>query len=246
MINGPPRTHLMELRDVRWQVGSKVILHDISFSINPGDFITIMGPSGAGKSTLIKLLVRLMDCSEGEIFLEGVNIQQLNVISLRRQVGLILQDSYMFEGSVRDNIAYGPKLQGKDLDEKTMLDLLHHVHLPVTILDQNAVTLSGGERQRVALVRMLMNTPKVLLLDEITSSLDPTAAHNVEQLIMSLRETLGLTLIMVSHDVEQAKRLGGTCIFLMQGTIEEIGTAKDIFSNPKKDLTRRFIEGEVE
>ncbi len=246
MSKDPSLTHLLELRDVRWKVGSKVILHDISFSVNPGDFITIMGPSGTGKSSLIKLLVRLMDCSGGEIFLEGVDIRQLNVISLRRQVGLLLQDSYMFEGTVRENIAYGPMLQSNNLDDKKMVNLLQHVHLPQSILDQIALTLSGGERQRVALVRMLMNDPKVLLLDEITSSLDPTSTHNVEQLIKSLRDTLGLTIIMVSHEVEQAKRMGGTCIFLVQGTIEEMGSSKDIFTHPRSDLTRNFIEGAEE
>ncbi len=241
-----PSTPLLELKGVKWQVGSKVILHDVSFSVEPRDFITIMGPSGAGKSSLIKLLIRLMDCTSGEILLEGVDIRQLNVISLRRRVGLLLQDSFMFDGTVRENIVYGPKLQGNELDEQKMVNLLQHVHLPQSILDQEALTLSGGERQRVALVRMLMNDPKVLLLDEITSALDPTSSHNVEQLIKSLRDSLGLTIIMVSHDVEQAKRMGGTCLFIVQGTIVETGFSKDIFSNPKKDLTRRFIEGEVE
>ncbi len=205
-----------------------------------------MGPSGAGKSSLIKLLVRLMDSSAGEILLEGINILQLNVIELRRRIGLLLQDSYMFEGTVRDNIVYGPKLRSEIVDDNKILDLLNHVHLPVSILEQDAVTLSGGERQRVALVRMLMNDPKILLLDEITSALDPTSTHNVEQLIKSLRDTLGLTIIMISHDVEQAKRMGGTCVFLVKGTIEEMGPSKDLFTHPKSQMTREFVEGDVE
>jgi len=239
-------TPVLQLKNVKWEVGLKPILHDISFSVEPRDFVTIMGPSGAGKSSLIKLLVRLVDCTAGEIFLEGTDIRQMNVIQLRRQVGLLLQDSYIFEGTVRDNIVYGPRLQGKDPDERKMVDLLQHVHLPLSILDQVAATLSGGERQRVALVRMLMNDPKILLLDEITSALDPASTHDVEQLIKSLRESLGITMIMVSHDVEQAKRMGGTCIFLVQGRIVEIGASKDIFTHPRNDVTRKFIEGEWE
>lgn len=237
---------LLELKHVNWQVGTKVILHDITFKVQSRDFIIIMGPSGAGKSSLIKLIIRLMDCTAGEILLENMDIQHINVIELRRRIGLLLQDSYMFDGTVRENVAYGPKLRNIEVDEKRMADLLHHVHLPPSILEQDAITLSGGERQRVALVRMLMNEPKILLLDEFTSALDPTSTHNVEQLIKSLHDSLGLTIIMISHDVEQAKRMGGICVFLVNGAIEEIGPSKDIFTNPKSQLTRKFVEGNEE
>ena len=151
----------------------------------------------------------------------------------------------MFDGTVRDNLAYGPALQKKPVDDMKMVQLLSHVHLPREILDQDAGKLSGGERQRVAIVRMLMNEPKILLLDEITSALDLSNELMVEDLIKQLQASTGITIIMISHDFEQAKRMGGKTAVLANGTILEYGPVSDVFFHPKNELTARFLKGGI-
>jgi len=240
-----PFAPLLELCNVSWRVGAKTILRDVSLVITSGEFVSIMGPSGSGKSSLLKLIVRLIDMTDGAILLEGQNILEMDVIHLRRQIGLILQDSHMFDGTVRDNLAYGPLLQNKPVNEAKMLRLLPFVHLQSDILDQNAAELSGGERQRVAIVRMLMNEPKILLLDEITSALDLGTTLLVEDLIKSLQASTGITIIMISHDFEQAKRMDGTCVFLADGTVVESGPSVNIFNKPQNALTAKFLQGEL-
>jgi len=126
-----------------------------------------------------------------------------------------------------------------------MLRLLSDVHLPPEILEQDAGKLSGGERQRVAIVRMLMNEPAILLLDEITSALDLSNALMVEGLIKQLQASTGITILMVSHDFEQAKRIGGTAMFMVNGTIIETGKASDLFSHPQHESTARFLAGGI-
>jgi putative ABC transport system ATP-binding protein len=234
---------ILELQGVAWGPAGKAILHDVSLDIGPGEFISIIGPSGAGKSSLFKLIVRLIEMSSGTIRFQGDNIKTIDVIQLRRQIGLILQDSHMFEGTVRDNLAYGPWLQKKLVDENKMLKLLSDVHLLPAILDQDAGKLSGGERQRVAIVRMLMNEPKILLLDEITSALDLANMLMVENLIKQLQASMHITMLMVSHDFEQAKRMGGKTAFLATGTIIESGPVADVFARPKHDATAKFLNG---
>ncbi len=234
---------ILELHGVSWRAGGRQILNDISFDVAVGDFVSFIGPSGAGKSSVFKVIVRFIEATSGSIMLEGKDIKSIDVIKLRRQIGLILQESYMFDGTVRDNLTYGLKLQGKAVDEKKLELLLTHVHLSTNFLDRDAAELSGGERQRVAIVRMLVNEPKMLLLDEITSALDLANALLVEHLIVELQKSLGITIVMVSHDFEQAKRMGGRAIFLANGVLIEQGSVGELFARPKNELTARFLQG---
>src|SRR5271157_697832 len=234
---------ILTLEDISWQVGSRQILNDVTFDVGSGDFISIIGPSGAGKSSLFKLIVRFIEFTSGSIYFEGQDIKNMDVIQLRRCIGYILQEAFMFEGTVRDNLTFGPFLQKKKLDEERMRDLLSHVHLSEEMLDQNASKLSGGEKQRVGIVRMLMNEPKILLLDEITSALDLANVLMVEELIKELQGSMGITILMVSHDFEQARRMGGRTIFMANGKIVESGLVEDVFGHPKQDLTYRFLHG---
>jgi putative ABC transport system ATP-binding protein len=234
---------MLELRGVSWRSGGRPILNDISFDVAAGDFVSVIGPSGAGKSSLFKVIVRFVESTSGTILLEGKDIKTMNVIQLRRQIGFLLQESYMFDGTVRDNITYGLKLQNKPVNEAKIKQMLAHVHLFSDDLDRDVAELSGGERQRVAIVRMLLNEPKILLLDEITSALDLANTLEVEHLIAELQKSLGITIMMVSHDFEQAKRLGGRTIFLANGAIIEQGSVNDLFLHPKNELTIKFLQG---
>jgi len=236
---------ILNLEDVSWQAGNRPILNDITFDVDPGDFISIIGPSGSGKSSLFKLIVRFIELTSGSIYFNGQDIKKLDVIQLRRNIGYILQEAFMFDGTVRDNLVFGPCLQKKNVDEERMRDLLSHVHLPEEMLDQDVSKLSGGEKQRVGIVRMLMNEPKILLLDEITSALDLANVLMVEELIKELQASMGITILMVSHDFEQARRMGGKTIILVGGRIVESGLVEDVFAHPKQDLTYKFLHGGV-
>jgi len=236
---------ILELDSVSWCAGQRTILHDVSLVIQAGEFVSIIGPSGAGKSSMFRLIVRFIETTSGRILFEGQDIKEIDVIQLRRQIGLLLQDSFMFEGNVRTNIVYGPKLQNMPVDEEKLLRLVSEVDLPQEILDQDASKLSGGERQRVAIVRMLMNEPKILLLDEITSALDLSNELMVESLIKEVQASLGITILMVSHDFDQARRMGGSTVFMANGTVVETGLATDMFAHPKNELTAKFLEGDL-
>ena len=203
--------------------------------------LTIIGPSGSGKSTLITLLNRLSDPDRGRLEFAGRDIREWEVTELRRRVGLVFQNPVMLPGTVRDNVEYGPRLKGERLGAE-VVNLLSQVGLPASLLDRPAQDLSGGEKSRVALARTLANRPEVLLLDEITASLDPVTGREVEELIASLRRSLGLTCVWVTHDLRQAERVGTQAWFIEDGLLAESGSSATFFGSPSPRL-RDFAAG---
>ncbi len=195
--------------------GSQRVLTDVSFTVKPGEVVMILGPSGSGKSTLLRTLNRLIEPPPQSIYFQGEDITTIDVIQLRRKVGLVFQQASIFFGTVYDNLMYGPNLSGKTLTEQRAVELLQTAGLPASFLYKNASQLSGGEAQRVALARTLANQPQLLLLDEPTSALDPIATRNVEDALLAL----DLTLVWVSHTIEQAQRVGARILFLQTGSV---------------------------
>ncbi len=195
------------------------VLHDISFDVDPGETLIIIGPSGSGKSSLLRCLNRLNDWEKGTIMLNGVDTKTLPVIDLRCKVGMIFQKVAPFEGTVRDNIAYGPRIRGQSLSEDRVLELLELASLEVGLIHKDAHALSGGQEQRLAIARALANEPDVLLLDEPTSSLDPIATRHVEESMHRLKSQLGLTQVWVSHTIEQARRVADRVLLLDAGRV---------------------------
>ncbi len=151
---------ILRVENLAWSVNTIQIIKNISFSLARGEFISLIGPSGAGKSSILRLLVRFVEFQSGKVLFNNQDICQMDIISLRRNIGYISQEVFLFDGTVRDNLAFGPKLQNLPADEQKMIDLLDHVHLNPEMLDRMTNHLSGGERQRIAIVRMLMNSPK--------------------------------------------------------------------------------------
>lgn len=200
----------------------------------------LFGPSGAGKSTLLHLFNRLSDPEEGSIQYLGKNLQDYGIIELRKQVGLVMQAPNLFPGTVLDNLKFGPSLHGewKDSNAKSLLEA---VQLPLDYLNRAIDQLSGGEQQRVSLARTLANKPSVLLLDEPTSALDQHTTEEIEQVLEGLAVEQGVTLIMVTHHLDQAKRLGSRGIFLADGEIVEEGNIEDLLSNPKTEELTSFM-----
>jgi putative ABC transport system ATP-binding protein len=236
---------ILQVKNISWSVNNKPIIQNISFELPAGGLVSLMGPSGAGKSSILRLIVRFVEFQSGSVLYQGQDICRMDVINLRHNIGYLLQDAFLLEGTVRDNLVYGPRLRGLSVDDEKMIELLDHVHLTPSILDEMVNHLSGGEKQRVAIVRMLMNSPKILLLDEITSALGLTSTLMVEELIQDLREKLNLSIIMVSHDLDQAERMDGTLIFLVKGQIIEMGPTEDVLHNPQNSLTQAFLKGEL-
>jgi putative ABC transport system ATP-binding protein len=215
-------------------------LHDVSFCVRESQMTAIVGPSGSGKSSLLKLVNRLESPKSGHILFHKKNITEYPVTQLRRQIGMVFQESYLFDGTIEENISYGPMLHGmwfKGMEKK----LLELVGLPVSFLSRKAGELSGGEKQRVAIARTLANNPKVLLLDEITSALDISSVELIEGLLTTLMKEKEITMMMVTHDLKQAERLSHQTIFISKGKIVEQEETRNIFTHPKTEEMRRFL-----
>ncbi len=236
-------------RTVRREDGSReriCVLREVSLGVDEGQVLAIVGPSGAGKSTLLRLLNRLEDPDEGEILLDGTPLCELDVLDLRRRVGMVFQQPALFEGTVAENIAYGPRLRGRwrGVDEGAVRGLLHMVGLPAEYAARQAQELSVGEGQRVAIARALANEPEVLLLDEPTSALDPGAARYVLETIREINARLKLTVVMVSHTLEHAREVAQRAALLIGGKLVEEGPAEVVLQRPRTELGRRFVAGE--
>ncbi|WP_270179267.1 ABC transporter ATP-binding protein [Alkalihalobacillus sp. CinArs1] len=215
---------------------------NVDFELMEGTLTTVIGPSGSGKSSLLMLLNRLTDPEEGEISYKGRPMSDYPIDELRRKVGMVFQQANLFDGTVEDNLKFGPSLK-KDWDSKLGVSLLQKVHLPEDMLTKDVEHLSGGEQQRVALARTLANDPDVLLLDEATSALDMRTVELIEELLDCLVTEEGKTIVMITHDLKQAKRIGTYTLFMNEGSLEEKGNSKELFNNPTSEALMRFLEG---
>ena len=201
--------------------GGRVVFEDVSAVL--GDGATgIVGPSGVGKSTLLRLLNRLADPVSGSVCYRGRDLRDCDVLALRRDVGLVCQVPGLLEGSVADNLLYGPRLAQRGVDVAASLAM---AGLDPTFASRQAAALSVGEQQRVMLARALALGPSVLLLDEPTSALDESTTAAIEATLGDLRERLGLSLVLVTHDGDQAQRLVDRVLALEPGALREMPTA---------------------
>jgi ABC-type phosphate transport system ATPase subunit len=221
------------------------ILHDISLEIPAGSVTAVIGPSGSGKSSLLRCLNRLWEPPPGSIFIDGGDITAMNVLLLRRRVGMLFQTPALFEGTVADNIVYGPGLQGRQLTSQEIAELLQMADLDAGLAEKPVDQLSGGQAQRVSLARTLANQPDVLLLDEPTSALDPAATHKIESTIRILRDTLNLTVLWVSHAFEQVERTADRIVLLVDGRVAETGEAGHLLSGVHHHLIDDFAAGKL-
>lgn len=194
------------------------ILKGVDLRVSRGELLTIMGPSGAGKSTLLRLINRLSEADSGAIIFNSINIKAYDPRELRRRVGMVFQIPIVFKGTVRDNIAFGKKLWNTDANVDA---LALEAGLPLTLMDADAANLSVGEKQRVTIARALANKPEALLLDEPTSSLDKASAEKVESLLLRLQVEHGLTMLWVTHDRAQSRRISRHNYVLEDGTLRE-------------------------
>ncbi|MFW9799661.1 MAG: phosphate ABC transporter ATP-binding protein PstB [Candidatus Thorarchaeota archaeon] len=248
--------HKIEVRNLTTWFGAKKILKDISCYFEDNSVTAVMGPSGCGKSTFLRSINRLNDTigsfrMSGEILLEGENVYALDadVYELRRRVGMVFQRPNPFPMSVRENVTYGPKLHGtKDEDklEKILKDSLKRAAVWDEVkdsLEEPAPNLSGGQQQRLCIARALSVDPPVLLMDEPVSALDPISAGKIEELIVKLKEDY--TIILVTHNVQQAFRVSDQAAFLYLGELVEFDKTSRIAEAPADERTEAFITGRI-
>jgi UDP-glucose/iron transport system ATP-binding protein len=217
---------LFELRDVSLVRGDRRVLDSVSAAI-PAGATAIVGPSGAGKSTLLRLLNRLADPDSGTVSYRDRPLNQYDPLALRRQVSLVPQLPALLEGTVGSNLAYAARLAGKEPDAERCLDL---AGLDAEFAPRDVAKLSVGEQQRAMLARALVQEPTVLLLDEPTSALDPAARDAIEATLAALRSELEISIVLVSHDPEQARRLGEWVVRLEHGRVTESGPLEEVLA----------------
>lgn len=228
------------LQDVSYETEENKIIQGITGTFNKGKITAIIGPSGAGKTTLFRLCNGLLSPSDGNILIDGKDILTFDPVSLRRQVGIILQQAIMLEGSVRDNLALPLQLAGKELDKNEAERMIQVVGLDLDILDRNSRDLSGGQKQKVSIARTLLNEPEILLLDEITSSLDRVSKQDIEKLITQINRETGTTVIWITHNLEQAKSVANEVWVMIEGRVAEAGPI-EILEHPENVDVKYFV-----
>lgn len=219
---------LFELEDATYSRSGKAVLRDFTARL-PIGASCVAGPSGSGKSTLLRLLNRLADPHSGRVLYEGVDVQELDPLALRREVSLVPQLPALIDGTVHENIAYGPRLAGRSFDTRSCLEL---AGLDPEFEGRDASKLSVGEQQRVMLARALALEPRVLLLDEPTSALDEGARDAVETTLRALRARTAISLVLVTHDTQQARRLADYVVRIEAGRVAAQGPAPEVLGDP--------------
>ena len=194
---------IIRLENVGFQAGKHEILTNINFTVEEGQLITVTGPSGGGKSTLLKLIGLLNSPTTGSIQYQGKNIFEYEPTEYRKEVSYFFQNAVLFDDTVRDNLSFPAKIREIEFDESRAIEGLNIVQLPSTYLDKPIQELSGGEKQRVALIRNLMYPPKVLLMDEVTSSLDKENRDIVVSFIRRLNEEEKVTVLWITHNQDE-------------------------------------------
>lgn len=223
----------IELHNIEKIKNGIAILKDINLKFFSGKRHILIGPSGAGKTTLLRLLNRMDEPSFGEIIYDGKNIKEIPVLELRRRIGMVFQIPVIFDGTVKDNLTvpYRLRIISNPVNEEELKKNLELAGLQSDFLDRKASELSVGEKQRLNVARALINKPDVLLLDEPTSALDHATGIKLLESIKELNEILGLTIIMVTHQLEYARHLGGRVIHLVKGSVVREQETEDFFLN---------------
>ncbi|HWL13290.1 MAG TPA: glycine betaine/L-proline ABC transporter ATP-binding protein [Ureibacillus sp.] len=230
------------------QTGATIGVYDASFSVNEGEIFVIMGLSGSGKSTLVRLLNHLIEPTSGSIYIDGENISQMNKQQLRtirrEKMSMVFQNFGLFpQRTVLANTEYGLEVRGIPKEERTKKAeaALENAGL-LPYKDQFPSQLSGGMQQRVGLARALANDPDILLMDEAFSALDPLIRKDMQDELLDLQQKVRKTIIFITHDLNEALRIGDRIALMKDGKIIQIGTGEDILTNPANDYVRTFLE----
>ena len=245
----------MSMRNVDVFYGDNQAIHDVSFDLEKNQVTALIGPSGCGKSTFLRCLNRMNDlipiCNvKGSLQLDGEEIygKQMDPVLLRARVGMVFQKPNPFPKSIYENVAYGPKIHGLATDKSELDEIVETSLRKAGLfnevkdrLDQPGTGLSGGQQQRLCIARTIAVSPEVILMDEPASALDPIATAVIEELIHELKEKY--TIAIVTHSMQQAARVSQKTAYFHLGKLVEMGDTKQIFTNPRHELTENYISG---
>ena len=230
------------------KTGATVGVYDVNFEVQTGEIFVIMGLSGSGKSTLIRLLNRLIDPTSGDIYIDGQDVAKMNEEELRdvrrHKLNMVFQNFGLFpHRTILENTEFGLEVRGVDKEERTRLaeQALDNAGL-LSFKDQYPDQLSGGMQQRVGLARALANNPDILLMDEAFSALDPLIRREMQDELLDLQAEHERTIIFITHDLNEALRIGDRIAIMADGQIMQIGTGEEILTNPANDFVREFVE----
>jgi len=244
----------IHINDLTLFYGDKKALKEITMQVPTNKVTALIGPSGCGKSTLLRCINRMNDLITdvkitGKILVDEVDIydKDVDVVNIRKRIGMVFQKSNPFPKSIYDNVAYGPKING--IKNKTHLDEIVETSLRQAAiwdelkdrLNDSALGLSGGQQQRLCIARTLAVNPDIILMDEPASALDPISTSKIEELIHELKEQY--TIVIVTHNMQQAARTSDHTAFFYMGELNEMGKTKDIFTKPEKKQTEDYITG---
>jgi len=244
----------IKIRDLTLFYGGKMALNSINIEIPGNEVTAFIGPSGCGKSTFLRSLNRMNDLIpnvriKGEVLVDSLNIyeKQIDVVNLRKKIGMVFQKSNPFTKSIFENVAYGPRINGirdrKKLNEivETSLKKAFIWEEVKDRLHDSAMGLSGGQQQRMCIARALAVNPEIILMDEPASALDPISTAKIEELIFELKKNY--TIVIVTHNMQQAARVSDLTAFFYLGELIEYGKTKKIFTSPDKKQTEDYITG---
>ncbi len=238
----------MSKEEIHKKTGYSIGVNNVSFEVKEGEFFVVMGLSGSGKSTLIRCLNRLIEPTLGEVLIDGEDILKLDEDSLRevrrKKIAMVFQNFALFpHRTICSNVEYGLEIQGiePEIRKKKAYEALELVGLKgyeESMPDQ----LSGGMQQRVGLARALATDPEILLMDEAFSALDPLIRKEMQEEMLQIQSKMNKTIVFITHDLDEALRLGDNIVIMKDGVVEQIGTSEDILTNPASEYVRKFVE----
>lgn len=238
---------MIEYKHVALRYGEKSVLEDVNLKIEDGEFMVLVGPSGSGKTTMLKMINRLLEPTDGNIYMDDKRIKDYNQRDLRLSTGYVLQQIALFPNlTVAENIAIIPEMKGwnKDKIKQNTAELLEMVGLPAKeYAGRFPSMLSGGEQQRVGIVRAIIGEPKILLMDEPFSALDAISRKQLQVLTKKLHNEFGVTIIFVTHDTDEALLLADRIAVLQNGQICQIDKPNAILENPANDFVANLFGG---
>lgn len=229
--------------------GDHEIIHDLELNIEAGDFVTIIGSSGSGKTTVLKMVNGLIKPTSGHLYVEGKDINDVDLIDLRRHIGYAIQGSVLFPHmTVEDNIAYVPRLINANDKEKTHEAVnrwMNMMNLDASLKERYPSELSGGQQQRVGIARALAASPKILLMDEPFGAVDAINRTQLQDELKALHKKTGITILFVTHDIEEAIKLGTKVLVIDQGHIEQYDTPDKVLSQPATPFVEKLVKRQV-
>lgn len=233
---------IIEFKDIKKDYDKNVVIPNLNLSINKGEFITIIGTSGSGKTTVLKMMNGLIEPTSGMIQIHGKDIKKQNLIQLRRKMGYVIQGSMLFPHlTVKQNIAYVPQLENKKVDHQLIEEWLQKVQLDPSLKDKYPSELSGGQQQRVAIARGLIHQPDILLMDEPFGAVDEITRRQLQDEILKIYQQTKTTILFVTHDIQEALKLGTRVLIMDQGIIQQFDTPKHIVKAPANDYVKRLV-----